>query len=169
MRCTEDAECNSPYEVCDQESLHCKHKKLWPLEPIEWFGMFFTSFWIILSQCAGHSGGGTLVPLYRLIFSFDVKNAIRISNLTCVTTAFVSFLTNLPRRHPTKKDTKGNSTGVMLDYSLVIILCPMGVVGSVIGTIIAEICPEPVVIFAMTLGLLLLAVYIGFRLFKIFK
>jgi uncharacterized membrane protein YfcA len=131
--------------------------------------MFFTSFWIILSQCAGHSGGGTFVPLYRLIFSFDVKNAIRISNLTIVTAAFVSFLTNIPRSHPTKKDTKGKSTGVMLDYNLVIIICPMGVVGSVIGAIFAEFCPEPVIIVAMTLCLLLLATYIGYRLYNMCK
>ena len=57
----------------------------------------------------------------------------------------------------------------MLDYNLVIIICPMGVVGSVIGAIFAEFCPEPVIIVAMTLCLLLLATYIGYRLYKICK
>jgi uncharacterized membrane protein YfcA len=169
MACQSNSDCFEPWELCNQEKLVCDHKNLWPLHGIEWFGLFFVSFWIIACLCGGHAGGGTLVPLLRVLFKLNVVESIVISNLTIVVVGLLSFLTNSRKTHPLKVDTKGKPTGLLVDYSLVIIIQPMGVVGSVLGSFVKKICPEPILVGIKAFVMGILTAYTTYNLYKIRK
>lgn len=102
----------------------------------------------------GIVGGGTLVPLIRLIFNFGTAQAIALSNVSVGTGAVVSFILNFNKPHPFKKDLDGKPAGLLLDYNLTIIMMPMGVVGSAIGAIIPAVVAEPILILILVLLLI---------------
>jgi hypothetical protein len=60
----------------------CNHKQVAPVLPIEWFSFFFYTIWAVIVTSGGTSGGGTFVPLLRVINHFNTKDAIGISNAT---------------------------------------------------------------------------------------
>jgi len=82
------------------------------------------------------SGGGTLVPLMRLIYKFSASDAIIISNISLATVALLCFIVNFRKKHPKKKDLDGKPAGLLIDYNLAIVMLPMGVIGSATGAII---------------------------------
>ena len=101
----------------------------------------------------GLGGAGTLVPILRLIFNFDVKDAIALSNITIFVSGFIRWVWDGPKRHPLKKDKDGKASGTLLEYNVAVLILPMGVVGSALGSIISLILPEPVLIVVMTVVL----------------
>jgi uncharacterized membrane protein YfcA len=100
------------------------------------------------------SGGGTLVPLLRCIFNFYTGDAIILSNLSLASVAIVCFILNFRKTHPLKKDLDGKPSGLLIQYNLVIVMLPMGVVGSAIGAKISVILPEPILITVLTATLI---------------
>ena len=113
------------------------HKDLWPMDQWqEWFGVFFTVIWITACFLAGMSGGGTLVPLMRIIFKFSASDAIIISNISLAAGALLCFILNFRKNHPKKKDLDGKPAGLLIDLNVAIVMLPMGVIGSAIGAII---------------------------------
>ena len=53
-----------------------------------------------------------------------------------------------------KKDPEGKPTGLLIDYDLVMVMLPPGVVGSALGAIIPAFLPEPIVIAILTICLM---------------
>lgn len=53
---------------------------------------------------AGMGGGGTMVPLIRVFFNFDVPNAIALSNITVFTSGLQRYLFDFLKKHPLKKN-----------------------------------------------------------------
>ena len=156
LDCLSDSDCYSQWEFCarrDNEKLICVHKDSWPLKPIEWFGFFFTALWLCGSFMAGMSGGGTLVPLMRLIFGFGIADAIVLSNLSLATVAIECFFLNFKKKHPVKKDLNGNPSGLLIEYNLAILMLPMGVIGSALGALVPKFLPEPILIGVLTVCL----------------
>jgi uncharacterized membrane protein YfcA len=98
-------------------------------------------------------GGGTMVPLNRMFFNFNVAQSIAISNATVAVSGFIGYVFNLRKKHPLKKDLDGNPSGTLLDYSIGIVILPMGAVGSAFGAIVGLILPEPIIIAVLTVVL----------------
>ncbi len=92
------------------------------MQGIEWFGFILVTFWLVGCQCAGMSGGGTLVPLLRMIFLLSAKDAILISNSTIGVCGLINFCITFKRTHPLKVDTKGKPAGKEIEYDLAVIL-----------------------------------------------
>ncbi len=92
------------------------------MQGIEWFGFIFVTFWLVGCWSAGMSGGGTLVPLLRMIFLLSAKDAILISNSTIAVCGLVSFCISFKRTHPLKVDTQGKPAGLEVEYDLAVIL-----------------------------------------------
>jgi uncharacterized membrane protein YfcA len=80
------------------------------------------TFWILGCVMAGTSGGGSLIPLLRIIFLFTVKDAIAISNMTIAVVGIISFIACYTVKHPLKVDTKGKPAGLAFEYNLVVML-----------------------------------------------
>ncbi len=80
------------------------------------------AFWLLGCVMAGTSGGGSLIPLLRIIFYFAIKDSIAISNLTIAVVGIISFITTYTVKHPLKKDTKGNPAGLAFEYNLAVVL-----------------------------------------------
>ena len=103
---------------------------------MEWFGVFLIGFWLFGVCSAGTTGGGTLIIVLRAVFGFDLSAAIPLSNVSLVASGAVVYLYNFNKPHPIKKDTDGKPCGTMQDYNMILIMYPMGIIGSAIGTII---------------------------------
>ena len=92
--------------------------------------------WLAGVCTAGTTGGGTLIIVLRTVFGFDLSAAIPLSNVSLVASGAVVYLYNFNKPHPIKKDTDGKPCGTMQDYNMILIMYPMGIIGSAIGTII---------------------------------
>ena len=99
----------------------------------------------------GIGGGGLIVPLTMALFGFSTKDAIAISGFTIFTGAVARFFYNLGDRHPEKN-------GPIIEYSLVIVMMPMVLVGSFCGVIINIILPDFVLSIILTILLIGLAI-----------
>jgi uncharacterized membrane protein YfcA len=64
-----------------------------------------TGVWLFLANCAGIGGGGTLVPIIRLLFNFVLADAIALSNATIAVAATMRYIYNFRKTHPLKSDT----------------------------------------------------------------
>lgn len=104
------------------ETGSCAHKLSWPLFGVEWFGFILVTFWLLGCVMAGTSGGGSLIPLLRIIFYFTVKDAIAISNMTIAVVGIISFIATYTIKHPLKVDTKGKPAGLAFEYNLAVML-----------------------------------------------
>jgi len=133
-KCSSDSECLDIYEVCTSDL--CTHKDSWPLTGLEWYGVFLVGFWLFGVCTAGTTGGGTLIIVLRAVFNFDLSAAIPLSNVSLVASGAVVYLFNFNKTHPLKTDTAGKPCGTMQDYNMILIMYPMGIIGSAIGTII---------------------------------
>ena len=120
--CEDNDHCLDGWEYCNMQTKLCAHKSTWPLFGIEWFGFILMTFWILGCVMAGTSGGGSLIPLLRIIFLFTVKDAIAISNLTIAVVGIISFITTYTVKHPLKVDTKGKPAGLAFEYNLAVML-----------------------------------------------
>jgi uncharacterized membrane protein YfcA len=102
---------------------------------------------------AGMGGGGTMVPLLRMIFNFTAVQSIVLSNATIAVSGFIGYVFNINKKHPLKKDLDGKPSGTLMDYSIGIVIMPMGAVGAACGAIVSLILPEPIIITVLTLML----------------
>ena len=153
--------------MCDtskEETLKCRHKDAWELLPLEWFGLFFTLVWILACNMAGMGGGGTMVPLIRVLFSFNVPNAIALSNITVFISGLQRYLFDFKKKHPLKKNLHLEASGTLLEYNIAILIMPMGIVGAAVGSIVGLVLPEPILIGVMTVVLSFIAVNMAIML-----
>ena len=67
-----DEDCtNHPFYLCgiEKEGI-CGHKKVFPIEPLEYVGIFVFMVVMALSNIAGVGGGGVAIPIIMAFFSF---------------------------------------------------------------------------------------------------
>jgi len=53
---------------------------------------------------SGTGGGGTMVPIVRVFFNFNVPNAIALSNITVFVSGLQRYLFDFNKKHPLKKN-----------------------------------------------------------------
>lgn len=92
----------------------------------------------VLSAAAGVGGGGINVPILSAIFGYSFKRSRTFSSCFLLGSYFSQIIVNFPRSHPHK------STRPLVYIELILILLPAQLGGSNIGSILAEILPDPV-------------------------
>lgn len=96
------------------------------------------------------------------LFGFSTKDAIAISGFTIFTGAVARFIYNLGDRHPEKN-------GPIIEYSLVIVMMPMVLVGSFVGVLINIMLPDfvlSIILTVLLLGLAIQSLKKGVQLYK---
>eukprot|EP01063_Lacrimia_lanifica_P037808 TRINITY_DN7897_c0_g1_i1.p1 TRINITY_DN7897_c0_g1~~TRINITY_DN7897_c0_g1_i1.p1 ORF type:complete len:493 (+),score=200.11 TRINITY_DN7897_c0_g1_i1:73-1551(+) len=152
-KCTADAQCKAETEVyaCNTVDGDCV------LAPLDYMNLSraemtvgFLAFLVTcLASVAGIGGGGMLVPLYILVGGFPPGLAVPMSQATIVGCAGLNSLIMMRRTHP--------EGGPLIDYSVVLILLPMTLCGTMVGHMIGRVLPD-------WLRLGLLVVLLGYML-----
>lgn len=112
-----------------------QHKPLLPLSPRDAAGFVAVAAVVALAAGGGIGGGGLLVPLYLLVFGFETRDAVALSNITILGGAIASFAFNLPRRHPTHKDRP------LISWDMILIMEPSTICGAVAGALLNKVTP----------------------------
>jgi uncharacterized membrane protein YfcA len=122
------------------------HKDLTPLLPSEVAGYAAVVFFLILSSMGGMGGSGAVIIISLLLFGFDTKMAIGLSNSSICTASTYRYFYTMDKPHPLK-----NGTGTINDYNISILMLPMIVVGASVGTMVNKLLPAVVlpVVFAL--------------------
>lgn len=110
-----------------------------------------------------------MVPIARLLFNFNATDAISLSNITIAASGLIGYLFNFRKRHPLKKDLDGKPSGTLMEYSIAIVLLPMGVVGATCGSIISYLLPEPILIGVLTATLVYIFITTALKLKRMCK
>lgn len=109
-------------------------------------GTMVLAFMIGLSVISGIGGGGIVVPLLMIFYNMPTKKAVAISGFTILLGSAVRYVTTLKSRHPNKDAT-------CIEYSIVNIMLPNVLLGSITGVFINQIMPE--IILQVSLMILL--------------
>ena len=154
--CKKDSECLADgWETC--QTGVCKHKDLWPMKGLEFWGMIATFFMLWIANMGGIGGGGTLVPICILFFNMSHANAIPISNFSIFLSSAQRYLLNSTKPHPLR-----NGRGILVDYNLAIIMLPGIISGVSVGGIINALLPKIIV----QVSYIILLGYVGFSLIR---
>jgi uncharacterized membrane protein YfcA len=114
------------------------------MESIEIIGIVVLSILMMLCTLAGIGGGGVVVPLLSVFYSFNFKEATAISGFSILICSLVRFVYNFKQMHPEKK-------AVSIDYGLAIVMLPTVMMGSFIGVIMNAMLPELILQICLTL------------------
>lgn len=129
----------------------CAHKDIFPMKPMEFWGLVLTFVILWFTNMGGLGGGGSIVPISMLFFRFDAKNAIALSNVSIFLSSFIRFIVLARRPHPLK-----NGKGLLVDMNLSILMLPLIISGVSIGVILNILFPDLVIIASYAIGLALL-------------
>lgn len=135
----------------------CEHKLLYPMKPLEFWGLVTTFVILWFTNMGGLGGGGSIVPISMLFFRFDAKNAIALSNASIFVSSLIRFVLLARRPHPLK-----NGKGLLVDMNLSILMLPLIISGVSIGVILNILFPDLVIIASYALGL----AFLGRGVFK---
>jgi hypothetical protein len=129
----------------------CKHKDVFPLEISEYFASLLIGVIIALCNTAGIGGGGLIVPSFMVLGQFSTKESVALSNAVIFFGCIVRYFLNFKRRHPLKQATT-------IDNSIVMVMLPMVMLGSIIGVQANILLPE-IILMVMLASVLLFLVY----------
>lgn len=96
VQCGSDV-CHPPYTECKQiieSTLECVHKPLLPMYTIEITGIVVLSILMMLCTVAGIGGGGVVVPLLSVFFTFSFKEATAISGFSILLCSITRYIYN---------------------------------------------------------------------------
>jgi len=128
-------------------------KPLFSLTLRDYIGLGAAILGLVLAAGGGIGGGGILVPIYILVLNFPVKIAIPLSAVTVLGGAIANNIMNARKRHP---DYPSRS---VIDWELMLQMCPPAIAGALIGAILNDVLPEIVLI-------MMLLVILGFTAYK---
>jgi len=111
------------------------HKDLFPLDSSDYWGTFFVSLGLMVAASGGVGGGGILVPLFILVYKFQPKYAVAMSNFTIVGSSFTNIAMNLTKRHPL-------ADRPLVDWDLILVMEPLTMVGAVVGAFASKLLPD---------------------------
>jgi uncharacterized membrane protein YfcA len=102
----------------------------------EIFGVVILVILCVVSAAAGVGGGALIVPICLMIFDFDTKQAVALSNGLIFFLGLIKFFVGLTRKHPVIKHK------TLRDYNIVLIFISSILLGSLIGSLIGRIFPD---------------------------
>lgn len=100
------------------------HKDFLPADRSDVLGSFIICFGLMIAASGGIGGGGMLLPLLIVVFGFNPKNAIPLSNITILGSSITNVCLNLSRRHP-------EADRPLIDWDLLLIMEPLIMAGAV--------------------------------------
>jgi len=95
----------------------------------------------------GLGGGGIFVPVYIILLRFDAKSAAALSQATIFGGSMVNLYMNFRQSHPNRKHRP------LTDFNTILILEPMLLGGTVIGVLLNQILPDPLILICLLLVL----------------
>ena len=101
-----------------------EHKNLIPLNDSDIIGSLFVILGLMMAASGGIGGGGILVPLLIIIFEFNPKHAVPLSNFTILGSSVTNILMNLSKRHP-------NADRPLIDWDMILVMEPLTMAGAV--------------------------------------
>ena len=145
--CQVDEDCEAyPFSVCGILYPNiCGHKKVMPLQPLEYVGLLTFGFVMALCTVAGIGGGGIAISLIIAFFKFTTKPAVAISSFTILVCTTMRFIYNFRSRNPEKPGM------ILLDYSLASVMMPTTLAGSQFGSFFFIIFPSLYIQILLTL------------------
>ena len=149
--CRTNADCGSKFYLCDELTLECEHKPVFPMNLEEFWGLFALSALVGMANVGGIGGGGITVPLVAICWGFSTREAIALSGATIFWGAIVRFFWSINQKHPQKKATH-------IDYGIVIVMLPLVLVGSATGVLVNLWLPPIVLSSMLTILLLILTI-----------
>lgn len=129
---------------------------------LEVFGTIVLMILQTLAVMSGLGGGGIIVPLCMAFFYYDVKKTVAISGFTILIGGFARFFLTCKKKHPLKDAT-------LIEYSLVNVMLPTVLFGSVTGVFINMLLPELVQQILMFSLFVFLSTQSGFKFVQIYK
>lgn len=172
--CKEDLDCGSniKYEKCiDKKCAYCSHDSQCTLNNhndfckddhwcemnklvknfdgstiITIIAIFVGAF---IAAGGGLGGGGIFVPVFILLLKFDAKSAAALSQATIFGGSMVNLVMNFREQHP----NQNRSHRPLTDFNTILILEPMLLGGTVIGVLLNEILPDPIILVCLILVL----------------
>ena len=151
VKCKLDSDCNFLY-VC--ASGVCQHKELWPITTYEAFAYLGIFFCTGLFQSAGIGGGELFVSYMLVVFRFDTRSAIFLTYAIILGGSIGRFI-------KISRDKFGETGKPAIDYNLSILIIPMLLVGTLIGTYLKNIFPEIGLLMLLAVLLILALAKIG--------
>lgn len=100
------------------------HKDLLPLDSNDVWGTIFTVLGLMIAASGGIGGGGILVPLFILVFGFQARYAIPLSNFCILGSSITNMILNLSKRHP-------SADRPLVDWDLILVMEPLTMAGAV--------------------------------------
>ena len=111
------------------------HKDLFPLDASDYWGTFFVFLGLMVAASGGVGGGGILVPLFILVYQFQPKYAVAMSNFTIVGSSVTNIVMNLSKRHPL-------ADRPLVDWDLILVMEPLTMVGAIVGAFASQLLPD---------------------------
>eukprot|EP01083_Nonionella_stella_P288074 980491_1 len=111
--------------------------------------MFSILIGAMIAAGGGLGGGGVFVPIYILILGYPPKFAAALSQATIFGGSIVNLIMNFRESHP----NKNRSHRPLTDFNTILILEPMLLGGTVIGVLLNEILPDPIILVCLILVL----------------
>ena len=91
----------------------------------------------MLANAGGIGGGALMLPIITLLLFFHQNQAGAISNAMVFVSSVTRFLCTCKQSHPRKNRT-------LVDYSIVTVMMPMGLLGTLVGVYLNVTLPEGV-------------------------
>ena len=120
------------------------HAPLFPLKNSDFVGFACATIGLLIAAGGGVGGGGILVPIYILVMGFSPKHAIPLSNVTVFGGAIANTILNARKRHPL-------ADRPLVDWDLILVMEPLTIAGSLIGSIMNKILDEQFLIVMLVI------------------
>lgn len=156
--CETDTDCRVEYELCNLETMKCKHRPLFPVRGIEIAGAFIFSFLVAFSNFSGIAGGFGLIAFYSL-FGFNVQLGIILSNAQIVVSSIFRIATGLGKPHPLR-----GQHGTLFHFSIISMMIPMNALAAALASLINRVVPDLYIIIAYAL---ILTGVLAFNLYRL--
>ena len=113
----------------------------------EWWGLLLVAITLFYANLSGTTSGGLVVPLTISFMSFDVRNAIALSNSSIFVASAIRLVSIFNESHPKK-----NGTGLLVDHNIVVLSLPLIVMGTVVGVLANIVLPTVIIIGVYVVG-----------------
>ena len=147
-KCVSDAQCadKGSVFVCNTAAGDCVLKpiSLFSLSSDELTAGVLAFVVTSLAAVAGIGGGGMLVPLYILVSGFPPTLAVSMSQATILGCSGLAMLINM-------REVAEDTGGPLINYSIIMILTPMTLSGTLLGHMIGRVLPDWLRLFLLVL------------------
>lgn len=133
MKCLHDDDCGFLYN-CDS-NLQCQHDHVFPLSLYTICIYLLIPIGSGLVNSTGHSMGLFKVLIVMNLLRYQGIQATMVSQAMIVGTALPNYFSILVRKHPTLQTS-------LVNFNLVYILVPCCLLGSTLGSLVAEFVPN---------------------------